>query len=93
MGRPVGESFGSEHKQELRKRLRRLEGQVRGVSRMLDEGRSCQEIVQQLAAIRAAAHQASVLVVRAYAAECLARPQPSEATMDSLIQVLSRAIR
>jgi DNA-binding FrmR family transcriptional regulator len=84
-----------EQKDELRKRLRRMEGQVRGVSKMLDEERSCQDIVQQLSAIRAAAHQASLLVIRAYAQECLIRPdtsQPAGATIDNLIQVLSKSI-
>lgn len=84
-----------ERKEELRKRLRRMEGQVRGVNKMLDEERSCQEIIQQLSAIRAAAHQASLLVVRAYAQECLIRPDTSQsgaATIDNLIQVLSKAL-
>jgi DNA-binding FrmR family transcriptional regulator len=84
-----------EQKAELRKRLHRLEGQVRGVNKMLDEERSCQEIIQQLAAVRAAAHQASLLVVRAYARECLEQPaatRPVEAAIDDLIQVLTRAI-
>ena len=88
------QSLQGEHKEELRKRLRRLEGQVRGVSKMLDDERNCQEIIQQLAAVRAAAHQASLLVVRAYARECLLQPgaaQPNGAAIDSLIQVLSKA--
>ncbi len=86
----MGEALAGEPKEALRKRLRRLEGQVRGVNKMLDEDRSCQEIIQQLAAIRAAAHQASLLVVRAYATECLRASRPDEAMMERLIQVLSR---
>jgi DNA-binding FrmR family transcriptional regulator len=43
---------GAATKEELQKRLKRIEGQVRGVQRMLDEDRDCHEIVQQLAAIR-----------------------------------------
>lgn len=86
------QSLGDEHKQELRKRLNRLEGQVRGVSKMLDDNRSCPEIIQQLAAIRAAAHQASLLVIRAYAAECLRTARPTQAAIDDLVQVLARAI-
>ncbi len=90
----MAEPMNGEHKEELRKRLRRLEGQVRGVNKMLDSERSCQEIIQQLSAIRAAAHQASLLVIRAYANECLVRSdaKPASATIDNLIQVLSKAI-
>ena len=58
-------------KDELKKRLRRIEGQVRGVEKMLDADRDCHEIIQQLAAIKSAVQQASLLVVRSYAAQCL----------------------
>ena len=75
--------------------MNRLEGQVRGVSKMIDQGRHCREIIQQLSAIRAAAHQASLLVARTYARECLARPvgdaHSAEAAIDDLIRVLSKA--
>ncbi|MCL6594136.1 MAG: metal-sensing transcriptional repressor, partial [Alicyclobacillus sp.] len=38
----------------MRNRLRRVEGQVRGVLAMMENGRDCQEVVTQLAAIRSA---------------------------------------
>ncbi len=91
----MAEPLSSEYKEELRKRLHRLEGQVRGVNKMLDEERSCKEIIQQLSAIRAAAHQASLLVIRAYAQECLLpsdASQPDGMAIDNLIQVLSKAL-
>jgi CsoR family transcriptional regulator, copper-sensing transcriptional repressor len=58
----------AELKAELTARLRRIEGQVRGVQRMLDEDRECPEVLQQLAAIRSAVHQSSLLLTRAYLA-------------------------
>jgi len=58
-------------RQELLSRLRRIEGQARGVQRMLDEGRDCAEIVHQLASIRSAAYSASVLLLKHYARECV----------------------
>jgi DNA-binding FrmR family transcriptional regulator len=39
---------------ELIKRVRRIEGQARGIERMMEEGRDCPEIVTQIAALRAA---------------------------------------
>ena len=55
----------------LYRRLQRLEGQVRGVCRMLDEERDCQDLLTQLAAIRGAAHQISLLLVENYALHCV----------------------
>jgi DNA-binding FrmR family transcriptional regulator len=82
----------AEAKQDLGKRLRRLEGQVRGVQKMLDEDRDCQEIVQQLAAIRSAAHQISLLLVRSYAAECLmdGSRRTAQQAINELVDVLTK---
>jgi len=84
--------MSAEAKTDLGKRLRRLEGQVRGVQKMLDEDRDCQEVVQQLAAIRSAAHQISLLLVRSYAAECLMDGSRSTAqqAINELVDVLTK---
>ena len=89
----MGQITSDEVKVDLQHRLRRLEGQARGVQRMLDEGRDCQAILQQLAAIRAAANQASLVLVRSYATQCMqqepGRQSPSD-LVDELVRVLSR---
>jgi len=79
-------------KADLDKRLRRLEGQVRGVQKMLEEDRDCQEIVQQLAAIRSATHQASLILVRSYATECLMDESRGSAqqAINKLVDVLTK---
>lgn len=80
-------------KEELKKRLRRVEGQVRGVEKMLEDNRDCHEVMQQLAAIKAAVHQASLLVVRAYASQCLLEVHEGESQqeiIEDLINVLSK---
>ena len=80
-------------RQDLRNRLSRVEGQARGVQRMLDEGRNCQEVLQQLTAIRSAAHQASLILVQNHALECLRHPDRSMSTeeiVNSVMGVLAR---
>jgi len=82
-----------EVKVDLGKRLRRLEGQVRGVQKMLDEERECREILQQLAAIRSAAHQASLVLIREHAASCLLKSEENaspQEVLDSLLSVLEK---
>lgn len=75
-------------KTELILRLRRIEGQARGVARMIEEGRDCREVLQQLAAIRAAVQQASVQVLRSYTLECLQTDQSPEAVAEALIRAV-----
>ena len=81
-----------EVKIELTTRLRRIEGQVRGVQRMIDEDRDCPEILQQMAAVRSAMYQVSLLLARAYAARCLQEPAEggTDAMLDRLIATLGK---
>jgi DNA-binding FrmR family transcriptional regulator len=83
-------------KDELQKRLRRIEGQVRGVQKMLDEERDCHEIIQQLAAIRSAVQGASMMFMKQYASDCLMNADQSDQAarsmlVDDLIGLLGKA--
>jgi DNA-binding FrmR family transcriptional regulator len=77
-------------KGDLLRRVRRIEGQARGVARMIEEDRDCGEILQQLAAVRSAAHRAAVMLVRDYASECVASKGSPEEIADALAVALSR---
>lgn len=76
-----------EARRRIHKRLNRIEGQVRGVNRMLDEDRDCREVVQQLAAVRAAVHQTGLDLMRVYAAQCLRDPE-ADASDDDVVDYL-----
>lgn len=76
-----------ESRERILRRLSRIEGQVRGVSRMIDEERDCREVVQQLAAVRSAVHQTGLEVLRLYAAQCLSGPD-GDSDSDQLVDYL-----
>lgn len=57
--------------QRSRNRLRRVEGQVRGVLAMMEDGRPCADIVVQLSAIRAAIDRLTIQVVGTQMERCL----------------------
>jgi DNA-binding FrmR family transcriptional regulator len=81
-----------EVKSDLLRRLRRIEGQTRGVARMIEEDRDCQDILQQLSAIRAAVYKTSLGLMRSYAFECIQKTHEDspEDVVDALIRALSR---
>ena len=81
-----------EVKKDLTTRLRRIEGQVRGVQRMIEEDRDCPEVLQQMAAVRSAMYQASLVLARAYAVRCLQEPAEgsADAMLDKLIATLGK---
>lgn len=56
---------------QLINRLRRVEGQSRGLQRMLAEGRPCEEIFTQLAATKAALDRVGILLISQQMRECL----------------------
>ncbi len=55
----------------LADRLRRVEGQVRGIERMVQEGRYCPEILTQLSAVRGALDEVERIVLREHLRGCL----------------------
>lgn len=54
-------------------RLARIEGQVRGLQRMIEDDRYCVEILNQIDAARGALRQVSQLILRNYLANCVSR--------------------
>jgi DNA-binding FrmR family transcriptional regulator len=88
----------SELQEKLIARLRRIEGQVRGVEAMLSSGRECREIIQQLSAIQSALHGFSRTLLEEYAVTCLLpdESQPidrkmQERNLRELIELLNKA--
>lgn len=58
-------------KDALGKRLRRIEGQVRGVAKMVDEDKYCIDILTQISAINAALHKVSLQLVEDHIGHCV----------------------
>jgi DNA-binding FrmR family transcriptional regulator len=61
----------SEVKTTARKRLNRIEGQVRGLARMVEDDRYCIDIVTQISAVRAALRRLEEEVLRDHVAHCV----------------------
>jgi DNA-binding FrmR family transcriptional regulator len=59
-------------KTAVAKRLSRIEGQVRGLSRMVEEDRYCIDVVTQIAAVRAALRRAEEEILKDHVAHCVA---------------------
>lgn len=58
-------------KAEMIRRLKRIEGQTRGVQKMVEEERGCTEILHQLSAINEAVRSVSRMLAEEYAMECI----------------------
>jgi DNA-binding FrmR family transcriptional regulator len=71
--------IADEVRDDLHRRLRRIEGQVRGIQVMLDEGRECRDIVTQIAAATKALEQVGFRMLASGLASCLQDPEKSAA--------------
>jgi DNA-binding FrmR family transcriptional regulator len=86
-------------KASVLKRLRRIEGQVRGLARMVEDDRYCIDIVTQLSAVRAALRRAEEAILADHAAHCVENAIASGNKPDQrrkvaeLIDVISRSNR
>jgi DNA-binding FrmR family transcriptional regulator len=76
--------------EEIITRLRRIEGQVRGLQRMIVEQQDCEAIVTQLMAARAALDKVAVSIVTDHLEQCLANPNPQQQIERMLNLVFAR---
>lgn len=60
-----------EYSQDMKNRLKRVEGQMRGVLRLMDEGADCKQVMTQLSAIRSAVDRTMGLVVAKNLEACI----------------------
>jgi len=86
-------------KETLTKRLHRIEGQIRGIEKMVDDDRYCIDIVTQLSAVRAALRRAEEEILADHVAHCVEHAIASgnkgeqRRKVGELIEVLSRSDR
>jgi DNA-binding FrmR family transcriptional regulator len=86
-------------KASVQKRLGRIEGQVRGLSKMVDEDRYCIDIVTQISAVRAALRRVEEEVLRDHVANCVEHAIASGSKADQrekiteLMEVIGRSDR
>lgn len=73
--------------EDLRRRLRRVGGQIAGIERMLDEGRECRDVLTQISAANPALEQAGFKLVSAGLTYCLSHPEEAEAAGYPLAEV------
>lgn len=73
----------------LLKRLKRIEGQVRGIEKMIENGRDCESVITQLTAVRSAIEGVGALVLNNYMRFCF---RETDETQSAGLCSLARAI-
>lgn len=85
----------SDNKAALLKRLKRIEGQVRGVAKMVDDDKYCIDILTQINAAQAAFDKVAIELLRDHAKHCMVHVQDDaqqQAKADELVDAVSRML-
>ena len=85
--------LGKEEKTKIMNRLKRIEGQAKGIQRMLEEGQDCQQVIIQLKALRSAVQNASQALMAFYL-ECYVDEQvkngvPAKKALEKAMEMLA----
>lgn len=83
-------------KEDVMRRLKKIEGQVKGLQRMVDQDKYCVDILIQIAAVRAAINKVGVLIVESHSRECLIRAveeNRQDESVDELVSVLAKFMK
>ncbi len=86
----------AQDKQDLMRRLRRIEGQIRGVQRMIEEDRYCVDILIQLAAVRAAIDKVGLALIEDHTRGCVRDAvinNRGDEVIDELMDVLAQFLK
>lgn len=80
-------------KKNVLSRMKRIEGQVRGIQRMIEDGKDCSDILVQVRAVRSALQSANKLILKRYMLRCYADTMEdgshSPDSLDKFINVLT----
>ena len=86
----------TETKDQIGKRLRRIEGQVRGIEKMVDENRYCIDVITQISAVQAALDKVALGLLDEHARHCVIGGHGSgkpEEMSDELMAAVARLMR
>ena len=84
---------GSTSAEGLITRLRRIEGQMRGLQRMLEEGRECEDVLTQVMAVRSSIDQVGLLLMDRHIDTCLLGSMNAESGLRNLQRALRMWLR
>lgn len=75
-----------EYTDPVKNRIKRIEGQLRGVLKMMEDGKDCKEVITQLSAVRSAVDRTIGVIVSTNLVECVRQAEGNEDKVDEMIK-------
>ena len=75
-----------EYNDQLKNRVKRMEGQLRGILKMMEENKDCKEVITQLSAVRSAVDRTMGVIVSTNLVDCVVEAEKNGERMDEVIK-------
>lgn len=82
-----------EYNDAMKNRVKRIEGQLRGVLKMMEEGKDCKDVITQLSASRTAIDRTVGLVVSSNLVECIQDADEDQSAEDSINEAVQLLVK
>lgn len=89
-------SDNEERKLQILTRLKKVEGQVKGIQRMVEEGKCCSDIMVQISAVRSAINKIGGIMLDGYIKECIPanfKKEGSDIKLDEMIDTIVKYVK
>ncbi|OAA83346.1 metal-sensitive transcriptional regulator [Clostridium ljungdahlii] len=78
-----------EEKKQIQTRLKKIEGQIKGIEKMIENDMCCNDVLIQIAAVRAAVNKVGGMIIRNYAKTCLFEEGDTNCKNDKIESLVS----
>lgn len=75
-----------EYEAQVKNRVKRMEGQLRGILKMMEEGKDCKSVITQLSAVRSAVDRTVGVIVSENLLECVRNTEGDDEKVNAMIQ-------
>ena len=90
---PSTNQLPAEAREDMTARLKRIEGQAKGIQKMIEDGRDCVSVMNQLASVKAAVNSVSGEMLEAFALYCLRNPDQFASPEQAIEQAVQAMVR
>ena len=75
-----------EYTDPMKNRVKRMEGQLRGILKMMEDGKDCKEVITQLSAVRSAVDRTIGVIVSTNLVQCVRQAEGDDGEVDEIIK-------
>ena len=92
------EKTDEDTKKDILRRLNKIEGQVKGIQRMIESEKQCGDVLTQISAVRAATNKVGVLLLERYSKNCIlnsinSKEKNNEEVLDEFLTTVKRFLK